>query len=146
MPVLMKTCGGIGVGVAMPVGDVIGCDGDICCALVPSPLLPVVDNRRASSILCLTNGGMTFRAGSDKRSAMSAGSNGRINIEWDVDEFGDIDTLLPRGLCERRFGDGVNGGLPGNDGAHTICSGVMESPLTERFSLPSIIASNSMRK
>lgn len=51
--------------------------------------------------------------------------------------------MSPRGLLALRFGDGVNGGLPGNDGAHTICSGdAAESPLfTERFSLPSTIAS-----
>jgi hypothetical protein len=145
MPVLTNICGGIGVGVITPDGDVIGCDGDICCALVAS-FAPDDDNRKASSMLCLTSscGGMTFSAGSDKRKAMSAGSNGLMSIEWD-DEFGEIETLLPRGLCERRFGDGVSGGLPGSDGAHTICSGVMESPLTDRFSLPSIIASNSMR-
>lgn len=51
--------------------------------------------------------------------------------------------MNPRGLLALRLGDGVNGGLPGNDGAQTICSGdAAESPLfTERFSLPSIIAS-----
>lgn len=146
MPVLTNICGGMGVGVITPVGDVIGCDGDICCALVAS-LAPDDDNRKASSMLCFTSscGGMTFSVGSDKRSAMSAGSKGRMSSEWDVDEFGEIETLLPRGLCERRLGDGVSGGLPGNEGAQTICSGVIESPLTERFSLPSIIASNSMR-
>lgn len=54
---------------------------------------------------------------------MSDGSNGRINIGCAADEFGDNDTLLLRGLLERRFGDGVNGGLPGsegNEGAHTF--------------------------
>lgn len=45
---------------------------------------------------------------------------------------------MPRGLIEFRLGDGVSGGLPGNDGAQTICSGVIESLLTDRFSLPSI--------
>lgn len=51
--------------------------------------------------------------------------------------------MRPRGLLALRFGDGVNGGLPGRDGAHTICSGdAAESPLfTERFSLPSIMTS-----
>lgn len=51
--------------------------------------------------------------------------------------------MIPRGLLAQRFGDGVNGGLPGNDGAHTICSGdAAESPLfTERFSFPSIMTS-----
>lgn len=146
IPVLTKIWGGIGVGVIMPDGDVIGWDGDICCALVAS-FAPDEDNLKASSMLCLTSncGGMTLRAGSDKRKAMSAGSNGRIRSEWDVDEFGEIDTLLPRGLFERRLGEGVNGGLPGNEGAQTICSGVIESPLTDKFSLPSIIASNSIR-
>lgn len=150
MPVLTNICGGIGVGVIMPVGEVIGCDGDICCALVGS-FVPDDDNRKASSMLCLTSicGGMTFSAGSDKRKAMSAGSSGRIcsecECEWDVDELGEMETLLPRGLCERRFGDGVSGGLPGSDGAQTICSGVIESPLTDKFSLPSIMASNSIR-
>jgi hypothetical protein len=147
MPVLTNICAGMGVGViTRPVGDVIGCDGDTCCALVAS-IVPDDDNRSASSMLCLASicGEMTLSAGSDKRKAMSAGSNGRIRSEWDVDEFGEIETLLPRGLCERRFGDGVRGGLPGSEGAHTICSGVMESPLTDRFSFPSIIASNSIR-
>lgn len=45
---------------------------------------------------------------------------------------------MPRGLIELRLGDGVSGGLPGSDGAHTICSGVTESLLTDKFSLPSI--------
>jgi hypothetical protein len=128
------------------VDDAIGCDGDICgcCALVASFAL-VDDNRRASSMLCLTNGGITLSAGSDKRSAMSAGRSGRISSECDVDELGDMEMLLPRGLLERR--EGVSGGLPGNEGAHTICSGVTEeSPLTDLFSLPSIIVSNSIRK
>lgn len=51
--------------------------------------------------------------------------------------------ISPRGLLALRFGDGVNGGLPGSDGAHTICSGdAAESPLLiERFSLPSSVAS-----
>lgn len=41
-----------------------------------------------------------------------------------------------RGLC--RFGDGVVDGLPGSDGAHTICSGDVELLLfNSRFSLPS---------
>lgn len=40
----------------------------------------------------------------------------------------------------------MSGGLPGNDGAHTICSGVTESPLTDKFSLLSIRFSNSIRK
>lgn len=40
----------------------------------------------------------------------------------------------------------MSGGLPGKDGAHTICSGVTESPLTDRFSLLSIRFSNSIRK
>lgn len=146
IPVLTNICGGIGVGVIMPDGDVIGCDGDICCALVAS-FGPDDDNLKASSMLCLTSicCGMTLRAGSDRRKAMSAGSNGLMRSEWDVDELGEMDTLLPRGLCERRFGDGVRGGLPGSDGAQTICSGVIESPLTDKFSLPSIIASNSIR-
>lgn len=129
------------MGVVTPV-DVIGCDGDICCVLVVSLVLDV--NLNANSILCLTNGGITFKDGSDKRSAMSAGNNGLIKTECGVDEFGDIDTLLPRGLFDRR--DGVNGGLPGSDGAQTICSGVIESPLTDKFSLPSIIESNSILK
>jgi hypothetical protein len=125
---------------------VIGCDGDSdgCCVLVASFVL-VVDNRRASSMLCLTNGGITFSVGSDKRSAMSEGKSGRMSSECEVDELGDIETLLPRGLFDRR--EGVNGGLPGSEGAHTICSGVTEeSPLTDTFSFPSIIVSNSMRK
>ena len=144
MPVFTNICGGRGVGViTRPVGDVIGCDGEICCALVAS----FDDNRSASSMLCLTNncGEMTLREGSDNRSAMSAGSNGRIRSEWEVEEFGEIEMLLPPRLCDRRFGEGVSGGLPGSEGAQTICSGVIESPLTERFSFPSIIASNSMR-
>lgn len=155
MPVLMNICGGIGVGVMTPLGDVIECDGEICCAtLVASTTAAAAaaldDNRMASSMLCFTNicGGMTFNAGSDKRSAMSAGNNGRISSdEWVVDEFdGEIEMLpLPRGLCERRFGEGVSGGLPGSEGAQTICSGVIESPLIDMFSLPSMIASNSMR-
>ena len=73
-------------------------------------------------MLCLTNGEKTLIAGSDRRNAMSDGSNGRINIGCVADEFGDNETLL-RGLFERRFGDGVNGGLPGregNEGAHTF--------------------------
>lgn len=146
MPVLTNICGGMGVGVITPVGDVIGCDGDICCVLVTS-LAADDDNRKASSILCFTSicGGMTLSAGSDKRKAMSAGSSGLIRSEWDVEEFGEMETLLPRGLCKRRLGDGVRGGLPGNEGAHTICSGVIESPLTDKFSFPSIIASNSIR-
>lgn len=41
-----------------------------------------------------------------------------------------------RGLC--RFGDGVVDGLPGNDGAHTICSGDADVLLfSSKFSLPS---------
>lgn len=45
---------------------------------------------------------------------------------------------IPRGLQELRFGDGVSGGLPGKDGAHTICSGDAELLLfNKRFSLPS---------
>lgn len=40
----------------------------------------------------------------------------------------------------------MSGGLPGKDGAQTICSGVTESPLTDKFSLLSIRFSNSMRK
>lgn len=55
-------------------------------------------------------------------------------------ELGDA-ANMPRGLCELLFGDGVNGGLPGNDGAHTICSGVTELLSIDRFSLPSIIMS-----
>jgi hypothetical protein len=86
---------------------------------------------------------MTFSAGSDKRIAMSVGNNGRIKTECGVEEFGDIDTLLPRGLLDLL--DGVNDGLPGSDGAQTICSGVTESPLTDKFSFPSIIESNSIR-
>lgn len=147
MPVLTNICGGMGVGVMTPDGDVIGCDGDICCALVAS-FVADDDNRKASSMLCLTSncGGMTFIAGSDKRKAISAGSSGRIRwFECEVEELGEMEMLLPRGLCDRRLGDGVRGGDPGNEGAHTICSGVIESPLTDRFSLPSIIASNSMR-
>lgn len=58
--------------------------------------------------------------------------------------MGDIGAEL-RGLFERRFGDGVNGGLPGRDGAQTICSGVTESPETEKFSLLSRRFSKSMR-
>lgn len=54
--------------------------------------------------------------------------------------FGDA-ANIPRGLCELRLGDGVSGGLPGNDGAHTICSGVTELLSMDRFSLPSIIRS-----
>lgn len=168
MPVLMNICGGMGVGVMTPVGDVIECDGEICCCcaatLVASTTAAAAaaldDNRSASSMLCFTSicGGMTFNAGSDKRSAMSAGNNGRISSDewwwwwwWVVDdEFdGEIEMLPlppPRGLCERRFGEGVSGGLPGSDGAQTICSGVIESPLTDMFSLPSMMASNSMRK
>jgi hypothetical protein len=68
-----------------------------------------------------------------------------MRMGWDVDELGDIETLLLRGLFDRRLGEGVSGGLPGNEGAQTICSGVMESPLTDIFSFPSIIASNSIR-
>lgn len=108
---------------------------------------PADDNLSASSMLCLTSSccGMIFSAGSDKRKAMSAGSSGLMRSECDVDEFGEIDTLLPRGLRDRRLGEGVSGGLPGSEGAQTICSGVIESPLTDKFSLPSIIASNSIR-
>lgn len=52
-------------------------------------------------------------------------------------ELGDI-ARIPRGLTELRLGDGVNGGLPGNDGAHTICSGDAELLLfNKRFSFPS---------
>jgi hypothetical protein len=147
MPVLTNTCGGIGVGVVdNAVGDVSACCGETetCCVAVASAAL-----LSASSILCLTNGEITLNVlndGSDKRKAISAGSNGRIKIGWDDVEFGEIDTVLPRGLFERRFGEGVNGGLPGNEGAQTICSGVTEeSPLTDKFSLPSIIESNSIR-
>lgn len=53
---------------------------------------------------------------------------------------------MPRGLHEFRFGDGVNGGLPGNDGAHTICSGDVELLLFKRtFSFPSVNASALIR-
>jgi hypothetical protein len=102
------------------------------------------DSLNANSMLCFTNGVIALNVGSDKRNAMSAGKNGRNKIECEVDELGEIDTLLPRGLCDRRLGDGVSGGLPGSDGAHTICSGVIESPLTDKFSFPSAV-SNSMR-
>ena len=79
----------------------------------------------------------------DRRRAISGGSNGRINCCccWVKAAI-----PLPLGLFDRRFGDGVSGGLPGRDGAQTMCSGVTESPLTERFSLPSIKLSNSIRK
>lgn len=53
---------------------------------------------------------------------------------------------MPRGLHELRFGDGVNGGLPGNDGAHTICSGEPELLLfNKRFSFPSFSVSIFIR-
>lgn len=53
---------------------------------------------------------------------------------------------MPRGLHELRFGDGVSGGLPGNDGAHTICSGEAELLLfNNKFSFPSFKASMLMR-
>lgn len=83
MPVLTKICGGIGVGVVKPEGDVIGCDGEVCCALIDSVTLAAVvdDNLIASSMLCLTNGGMAFSEGSERRNAISAGSSGRIKIE-----------------------------------------------------------------
>ena len=54
-----------------------------------------------------------------------------------------MDALPSRGLLLRRFGDGVSEGLLGSEGAHTICSGVMESPLTDKFSLLSIKLLNS---
>lgn len=141
MPVLTNTWGAIGVGVgdrAVLLGDV---SGETCWAEAAAAFLI------ASSMLCLTKGDITFSVlndGSDKRKAISAGSNGRMRM-WDEVEFGEIETVLPRGLFERRFGEGVNGGLPGNEGAQTICSGVTESPLTDKFSFPSIILSNSIR-
>lgn len=53
---------------------------------------------------------------------------------------------MPRGLHELRFGDGVNGGLPGNDGAHTICSGDTELLLFNSiFSFPSFNDSKLIR-
>lgn len=73
---------------------------------------------------------------------MSAGSMGLIESNA---EFGEIEMFPPRGLCDLRLGDGVKGGLPGKEGAQTICSGVKESPLTDKFSLPSMRASNSIR-
>lgn len=86
-----------------------------------------------------------LRLGSDSRAAKSDGINWRSIAdcvvwfdEWI--EFGDA-ASIPRGLCELLFGDGVSGGLPGSDGAHTICSGVTELLSMERFSLPSIIMS-----
>lgn len=39
-------------------------------------------------------------------------------------------------------GDGVREGLLGNEGAHTMCSGVILSLLSERFSFPSAGRSN----
>lgn len=146
MPVFTNTCGGIGVGVVdRAVGEVSCGESEICCAELAAPAAAFL---KAISILCLTNGDITFSVlsdGSDRRKAISAGSNGRIKIGWDDVEFGEIDTLLPRGLFERRLGEGVNEGLPGKEGAQTICSGVSESPLTDKFSFPSIIMSNSIR-
>lgn len=53
---------------------------------------------------------------------------------------------MPLGLLELRFGEGVNGGLPGNDGAHTICSGDPELLLfNNKFSFPSFNESMFMR-
>lgn len=68
-------------------------------------------------------------------------------FKWRLDdnELGDI-VKMPRGLHEFRFGDGVNGGLPGNDGAHTICSGDTELLLFNKtFSFPSFRASIFIR-
>lgn len=59
--------------------------------------------------------------------------------------IGDMDALPALGLLLLRFGEGVSGGLPGSDGAQTICSGVTESSLTDKFSLLSIKHSNSAR-
>lgn len=127
------------------VGEVSCGEIETCCAELAASVAAFL---KASSILCLTNGEITFNAlndGSDKRKAISAGSNGRIKTGWDDAEFGEIDTLLPRGLFELRLGEGVSDGLPGSEGAQTICSGVIESPLTDKFSFPSIIVSNSIR-
>lgn len=61
-----------------------------------------------------------------------------MRCRLDAIELGDK-ASIPRGLHELRLGDGVNGGLPGNDGAHTICSGDTELLLLFIiiFSLPS---------
>lgn len=86
--------------------------------------------------------------GSAKRAASSLTRSGRRIVdaacvfEWFkwrlvARELGDR-ARIPRGLHELRLGDGVNGGEPGNDGAHTICSGDVELLLfSKRFSLPS---------
>lgn len=142
IPVFTKTCGAFVVGVDRTVGDLRIGDGETCCGATSA--LPVeLVIRSASSMLCLFK--MTLRAGSERRNAISAGKSGRMSIGWDVDELDDIETLLLRGLLERRLGEGVSGGLPGSEGAQTICSGVIDSPLTDIFSFPSIIASNSIR-
>lgn len=43
----------------------------------------------------------------------------------------------PRELCAICLGDGEWPGLPGSDGAHTICSGVDALLSNDTFSLPS---------
>lgn len=67
-------------------------------------------------------------------------SGGMARIMAACWEFGERLLWLTLGLLERRLGDGVSGGLPGSDGAHTICSGVPPAslPATLTFSLPSI--------
>lgn len=67
-------------------------------------------------------------------------SGGMARIMAACCELGERLWLLTRGLFDLLLGDGVNGGLPGRDGAQTICSGVAAEslPATLIFSLPSM--------
>lgn len=102
--------------------------GGVGCGEI-SLLLLADDSRRANSKFCLESGlpGIEWSPDSDKRSARSELLIGRMTTGCpDGKPFGEIEIEPPRGLCDRRFGDGVSGGLPGNEGAHTICSGLTD--------------------
>lgn len=135
---VVVVCWGVGFGIMLISGGV-GC-GDIS-------LLLLADDRRNASSTFLLLSICVFSAGSERRNVKFDEIFGsrRTGVPDGSELFGDTDMEPPRGLCDRRFGDGVSGGLPGSEGAHTICSGVTDSLPIERFSFCSIMASMSRR-
>lgn len=124
-------------------------NGGVGCGEI-SLLLLADDSRNAISTFLFVSicGVSELSAGSERRIARFDERIGRRRTgvpDGIIELFGDTEIEPPRGLCERRFGDGVSGGLPGSEGAHTICSGVTDSLPIERFSLCSIMVSMSRR-
>lgn len=122
--------------------------GGVGCGEI-SLLLLADERRNAISTFLFVSicGDSEFSVGSDRRIARFDEIIGRkrTGVPDGIELFGETEIEPPRGLCDRRLGDGVSGGLPGSEGAQTICSGVTDSLPIERFSLCSIMTSMSRR-